>query len=69
MKYLRHLTTLAGVMLLLNTPAVGNDNYDFRKTRWDMPIVQVKAIEDLKHDSKFLKEIPVQNSGSSPVFS
>ena len=62
MKYVRYITALAGVLCL--THNIFANNYDFRKTRWGMPTAQVKAIEDLKSNSKFLKEIPAQNSVS-----
>jgi hypothetical protein len=53
MKYIRYITTLTGVLLL--THNIYANDYDFRKTRWGMPIVQVKAIENLNSQWKWNK--------------
>lgn len=62
---MRYLITLAGVLLLSHT--VPANDYDFRKTRWDMPLVQVKAIESLNYRWKFSSEKSAKNAISKTL--
>lgn len=54
MKYVRYITTLAGVLLL--THNIFANDYDFRKTRWGMSIYEVKQTEDKTQELVFDKQ-------------
>ncbi len=65
MKHFKYLITLAGVLLISNN--ISAKDYDFRKTRWGMPIAQVKAIENLNSQWEFFVERPAENSISKII--